>query len=136
MHTAKTNASTHHFTTVSYSADGTSVIAGGNSRWVCLYDVASRVLLQRFEICRNTSVDGVRDMLNSKNIGEAGPRDLIDDPDDDRSARAAPAADRPVADRSFADLSQTFRAPSYVRGPAHHAESARLNFGSPTIVRP
>jgi periodic tryptophan protein 2 len=80
---AEHNAASHHFTTLAYSADGGMVLAGGNSRWVCLYDAASKVLLQRFEISTNTSLDGVVDRLNSKNDGEAGPVDLIDDPDDD-----------------------------------------------------
>lgn len=83
VRTAETNAATHHFTTLTYTADGQSVLAGGNSRWVCMYDCKSKVLLHRFEICRNTSLDGVKDQLNSKNIGEGGAKDLIDDDDGD-----------------------------------------------------
>lgn len=83
VRTAETNAATHHFTTLAYTADGQSVLAGGNSRWVCLYDCHSKVLLHRFEICRNTSLDGVKDQLNSKNVGEGGAKDLIEDDDGD-----------------------------------------------------
>ena len=83
VRTAETNAATHHFTTLTYTADGQSVLAGGNSRWVCMYDCRSKVLLHRFEICRNTSLDGVKDQLNSNNIGEGGAKDLIDDDDGD-----------------------------------------------------
>ena len=83
VRTAETNAATHHFTTLTYTADGQSVLAAGNSRWVCLYDCKSKVLLHRFEICRNTSLDGVKDQLNSKGIGEGGAKDLIEDDDGD-----------------------------------------------------
>ena len=84
VRSAEKNAATHHFTTLTYTADGQSVLAGGNSRWVCMYDCRSKVLLHRFEICRNTSLDGVKDQLNSKNIGQNGEaKDLIDDADDD-----------------------------------------------------
>lgn len=37
------------------------------------------MLLRRFQITLNLSLDGVLDFLNSKNMTEAGPLDLIDD---------------------------------------------------------
>ncbi|CAI8613079.1 unnamed protein product [Vicia faba] len=67
------------FTTLCYSADGSYILAGGSSRYVCMYDVADQVLLRRFQITHNLSLDGVLDFLNSKNMTEAGPLDLIDD---------------------------------------------------------
>jgi periodic tryptophan protein 2 len=42
-----------------------------------------QVLLRRFQITRNLSLDGVLDFLNSKNMTDAGPLDLIDDEDSD-----------------------------------------------------
>ena len=33
---------------------------------MCLYDVAERVMLRRFQISNNKSLDGVLDMLNSR----------------------------------------------------------------------
>ena len=36
------------------------------------------------QISHNRSLDGVLDLLNSKNMTEAGPLDLIDDPADDQ----------------------------------------------------
>lgn len=53
--------------------------AGGASKYVCLYDVAEKVMLRRFQISANRSLDGVLDQLNSKNITDAGPLDLIQD---------------------------------------------------------
>ncbi|KAG5456977.1 MAG: putative WD repeat protein [Olpidium bornovanus] len=70
------------FTTLCYTADGLRILAGGRGRHVCLYDVASRALLRRFEISRNLSFDGTQDYLNSRLMTEAGPIDLIDDTGD------------------------------------------------------
>jgi len=50
---------------------------GGNSRYICLYDTTDRVLLRRFEISSNRSLDGVLDVLNSKRMTDAGPLDLL-----------------------------------------------------------
>ncbi|KAJ4849893.1 U3 snoRNP protein [Turnera subulata] len=71
------------FTTLCYSADGSYILAGGNSKYLCMYDVADQVLLRRFQITHNLSLDGVLDFLNSKRMTDAGPIDLIDDDDSD-----------------------------------------------------
>ncbi|GAY60045.1 hypothetical protein CUMW_199080 [Citrus unshiu] len=71
------------FTTLCYSADGSYILAGGSSKYICMYDVADQVLLRRFQITHNLSLDGVIDFLNSKNMTEAGPMDLIDDDNSD-----------------------------------------------------
>lgn len=42
-----------------------------------------QVLLRRFQISHNLSLDGVLDFLNSKKLTEAGPMDLIDDDNSD-----------------------------------------------------
>lgn len=42
-----------------------------------------QVLLRRFQITLNLSLDGVLDVLNSKNMTDAGPLNLIDDYDSD-----------------------------------------------------
>lgn len=46
---------------------------------ICIY----QVLLRRFQITHNLSLDGVLDFLNSKKMTEAGPLDLIDDDNSD-----------------------------------------------------
>ncbi|XP_052183465.1 periodic tryptophan protein 2 [Diospyros lotus] len=71
------------FTTLCYSADGSYIFAGGVSKYICMYDVADQVLLRRFQITHNLSLDGVLDFLNSKKMTEAGPLDLIDDDNSD-----------------------------------------------------
>ncbi|XP_050232821.1 periodic tryptophan protein 2 [Mercurialis annua] len=71
------------FTTLCYSADGSYILAGGSSKYICMYDVADQILLRRFQITHNLSLDGVLDFLNSKNMTDAGPLDLVDDDDSD-----------------------------------------------------
>lgn len=71
-------ARSKYFTTLCFSADGNNVLAGGNSKYICLYDVNNEVLLRKFTISKNMSLDGTLDKLNSKNMTEAGPMDLID----------------------------------------------------------
>ncbi|KAL6513035.1 U3 snoRNP protein [Orobanche minor] len=71
------------FTSLCYSADGNYILAGGSSKYICMYDVTEQVLLRRFQITHNLSLDGVLDFLNSKTMTEAGPLDLIDDYDSD-----------------------------------------------------
>lgn len=71
------------FTTLCYSADGSYILAGGSSKYICMYDVADQVLLRRFQITHNLSLDGVLDFLNSKNMTEAGALNLIDDDNSD-----------------------------------------------------
>lgn len=77
--TAANVAGTKSFTTVKYSADGTCVLAGGNSKYICLYDVQSGVLARKFTVSVNLSLDGTQEFLNSKLLTEAGPRDLVDE---------------------------------------------------------
>ncbi|KAK1579033.1 hypothetical protein Q3G72_035076 [Acer saccharum] len=71
------------FTTLCCSADGSYILAGGSSKYICMCNVADQVLLRRFQITHNLSLDGVLDFLNSNNMTEAGPVDLTDDDNSD-----------------------------------------------------
>lgn len=71
--TSHNNASSRYFTSVCYSADGACVLAGGNSKYICIYEVSQQMLLKKFQVTFNRSLDGVLDELNSKNVGEGGP---------------------------------------------------------------
>ncbi|GBB93196.1 hypothetical protein RclHR1_02130009 [Rhizophagus clarus] len=77
--TAANSSSGKSFNSLCYTADGSCILAGGNSKYVCLYDVKSQLLLKKFQISHNLSLDGIQEFLNSKNITEAGPFDLIDE---------------------------------------------------------
>ena len=53
--------------------------SGGRSKYICVYSTSDKVLLRRFELTLNRSLDGVHDELNTKNMTDAGPLDLITD---------------------------------------------------------
>ncbi|KAK9451542.1 WD40-repeat-containing domain protein [Limtongia smithiae] len=97
--TAKNAARSKNFRSLSYNADGTCILAAGNSRYICLYDVDNEVLLRKYTISRNMALEGTVDKLNSKDMTEAGPMQLIDDAGDasdleDRIDRSLPGASR------------------------------------------
>lgn len=76
---SKNSARARSFTTIAYSFDGLSLIAGGNNNSICLYDVSDEVLLKRFVVSENMSLDGTLTMLNSSKITDAGiSLDLLD----------------------------------------------------------
>ncbi|KAJ2475099.1 U3 snoRNP protein, partial [Coemansia sp. RSA 2052] len=56
--TAANNSSGKCFNSLCYSADGTAVLGGGNSKYVCLYDRRSGILLRKFQVSKNQSLDG------------------------------------------------------------------------------
>ncbi|KAI9889670.1 MAG: hypothetical protein M1814_005071 [Vezdaea aestivalis] len=76
--TAANAAGTKSFATVRYSADGNCVLAGGNSKFICIYECEFGVLLKKFTVSVNLALSGTQEFLNSKSITEAGPMDLID----------------------------------------------------------
>ena len=79
---ASNNASGKAFTSLTYSADGQCLLAGGNSKYVLIYDVKDGVMVKKFQISQNLSLDGTEEFLDSRKVTEAGNVDLIDDPDD------------------------------------------------------
>eukprot|EP00698_Gefionella_okellyi_P013776 TRINITY_DN3791_c0_g1_i1.p1 TRINITY_DN3791_c0_g1~~TRINITY_DN3791_c0_g1_i1.p1 ORF type:complete len:848 (-),score=140.28 TRINITY_DN3791_c0_g1_i1:1180-3519(-) len=81
---AKNSSAGKSFTTICYSADGLYVLAGGNSKYICIYGIQAAVLIKKYQISHNLSLDGILDFLNSKNMTDAGPIDAMDvDSDDD-----------------------------------------------------
>ena len=76
--TAANAGGTKAFHTIAYSSDGTCILAGGHSKYICLYDVQSAVLLRKFTVSVNLSIEGTQEYLNSRDLTEAGPKDLID----------------------------------------------------------
>ncbi len=76
-----------------YTADGACVIGGGQSKWVVLYDCEQRLLLRKWQISHNRSMDGVLDRLHTANLAvDAGgvsmaAFDLDADDDDDEVGR-------------------------------------------------
>jgi periodic tryptophan protein 2 len=77
--TAANAQGTKSFNQITYSADGSCILAGGNSKYICLYDVGTGSLVKKFTVSVNTSLDGTQEFLNSRDLTEAGPRGLIDE---------------------------------------------------------
>jgi periodic tryptophan protein 2 len=97
--TAANAEGTKSFNRITYSADGSCLLAGGNSKYICLYDVTTGSLVKKFTVSVNTSLDGTQEYLNSKDLTEAGPRGLIDETGEasdleDRIDRTLPGATR------------------------------------------
>ena len=113
--TAANVTGTKSFSALCYSSDGTCIIAGGDSKYICLYEVQSGVLLKKFTVSVNLSLDGTQEFLNSRNLTDAGPAGLIDTQGDasdleDRIDRSMPGATR-------GDLASR-RTPPSIRVPA------------------
>lgn len=97
--TAANAAGTKSFNCIAYSTDGSCVIASGNSKYICLYNVQSGTLIKKFTASVNLSLEGTQEFLNSGNLNEAGPRGLIDEQGEasdleDRTDRTLPGATR------------------------------------------
>jgi periodic tryptophan protein 2 len=97
--TAANSAGSKAFDTLAYSADGTCILAAGRSKYICLYEVTSGVLLKKFTVSVNLSLDGTQEFLSSKNLTEAGPLELLDTAGEasdleDRIDRTLPGASR------------------------------------------
>jgi periodic tryptophan protein 2 len=111
--TAANAAGTKSFGTIRYCADGTCVLAGGNSKYICLYSVDSLVLLKKYTVSINLSFSGTQEFLNSKLLTEAGPASLIDEQGEasdleDRIDRTLPGSTR----GAFAPTGRSFCAAS------------------------
>jgi len=80
--TAKKSTKNKHFNSISVSPSGDFVIGGGNSKNICLYDIRNKILLRRYALTQNRSLDGVLLQLNSKNIkGDVADHELDIDSD-------------------------------------------------------
>lgn len=95
--TAANNAASKYFNSVTYTADGSCVIAGGSSKYVCIYSRQEGVLVKKFQISENLSLDGTQEFLDSRKLTEAGPgmEDINDESDlEDRLDMTLPGAQR------------------------------------------
>jgi periodic tryptophan protein 2 len=79
------------FKTLAYSADGALLLAGGDAKVVCMYDVKGQALLKKFALTKSKAFDGVIERLDSNKVTDAGPLDLLpsggSDSEDDEGLR-------------------------------------------------
>ena len=130
--TAANVAGTKSFNCIAYSTDGSCVIAGANSKYICLYDVRSGTLIKKFTVSVNLSLDGTQEFLNSRNLTEAGPRGLIDEQGEasdleDRIDRTLPGATR--GDLSTRKTRPEVRVPAVAFSPTGRAFCAASTEG-------
>ncbi len=86
-----------------YSADGSLVLAGGLSKYVCIYANAPGLLVRKFQLSHNRSLDGVLDKLNSSAMTPGGLLHDIDmDGSDDERDKKCVASGAACAARSAA----------------------------------
>lgn len=98
--TAANSSSGKSFNSLAYTADGSCVIAGGSSKYVVIYDVRDGVMVKKFQISQNLSLDGTQEMLDSRKILDGGvsvdAMDLRGDESDleDRLDKTLPGASK------------------------------------------
>ncbi|XP_066592091.1 periodic tryptophan protein 2 homolog [Prorops nasuta] len=77
--TAKQSLQGKAFTSLCYSSDGTCILAGGQSKNICIYHIQESVLLKKFEVTQNRSLDGVNDIIDRKCLTEFGNLALVEE---------------------------------------------------------
>lgn len=77
--TAKKSLQSKAFSTLCYSADGTCILAGGQSKNICIYNVQECMLVKKFVVTQNRSLDAVDDIINRRNLSEFGNLALVEE---------------------------------------------------------
>ncbi|XP_049791974.1 periodic tryptophan protein 2 homolog isoform X1 [Schistocerca nitens] len=77
--TAKKNLQGKAFNSLCYTADGKCILAGGQSKNVCIYSVNESMLIKKFEITQNRSLDAVDDYINRRKLTEFGNLSLVEE---------------------------------------------------------
>lgn len=80
--TAKQTLKAKSFTSLCYTANGEALIAGGQSKNVCIYDIKEAIIIKRFEITQNRSFDAVDDFINRRKLTEFGNIALVEERED------------------------------------------------------
>lgn len=107
--TAANSTSGKSYNSIAYSADGRCVLAGGNSKYVALYDVreGEGVMVKKYQISENLSLDGTQEFLDSRKVNEAGLNvDMNDDRGDESDLEDRLDHSLPGASRAAGDLSK------------------------------
>ena len=118
-----------YFTSVCYTIDGNCIIAGGTSRFICIYEVNQKLLIRKISATNNRTYDGI--MTYSKlQQTEAGSIYLIEDPledDVDKTIEYIPAAKRSESIKRNAH--PTFRVRNIKMSPTGRAWSSATTEG-------
>ncbi|KAG6841096.1 hypothetical protein C0991_001903 [Blastosporella zonata] len=134
---AANSSSGKAYNSLAYTADGRCLIAGGNSKYVVIYDVreGEGVMVKKFQISENLSLDGTEEFLDSRKVNEAGINtDLIDTRGDesdleDRMDVSLPGASRGAGDMSIRRYRQEARTKCVRFSPTGRAWAAASTEG-------
>lgn len=105
--TAKKNLQGKAFNTLCYTADGECLLAAGQSKNICIYQVLTfssksqklvlvinfvlsfqvmeKILVKKYEITQNRSLDAMDDIINRRKMTEFGNMALIEEREDSRN---------------------------------------------------
>jgi periodic tryptophan protein 2 len=76
--TAENSMRSKYFTSIAYTPDGSCIIAGGRSKYICIYAIRQQLLVKKFQISHNVSLEGVMDELRNTNLTEGGSLNALD----------------------------------------------------------
>ncbi|CCK72039.1 snoRNA-binding rRNA-processing protein PWP2 KNAG_0I02540 [Huiozyma naganishii CBS 8797] len=132
--TSENSERSKFFSTINYSFDGMAIVAGGSNNSICLYDVPNEVLLKKFTVSRNMTLNGTLEFLNSSRMTEAGSLDLIDDAGEnsdleDRIDNTLPGSRRGGVDSSTRKIRPEIRVTCVQFSPTATAFSAASTEG-------
>lgn len=98
---AKSKSETAHFSSLCYSADGSSILAGGTSKFICIYNVQEQILLKKFEITQNRSFDCMDETINRRKMTEFGNMALVEDRSDGTAVKLPGTKARDMSSRTI-----------------------------------
>ena len=130
--TAANAPGTKSFDCIAYSTDGACIVAGGSSKYICLYEVATGTLLRKFTVSLNLSLDGTQEFLSNRELNQAGPRSLIDERGEHSDLEARIDQTLPgsnVGDASIRRVRPTVRVPAVAFSPTNQAFCAASTEG-------
>ncbi|CAD5119322.1 DgyrCDS7945 [Dimorphilus gyrociliatus] len=78
----KKGADSKIFTSLVYSADGSLLLAAGNSPNICLFHVEQEVLVKTFIVTKNRSLDTLNEFLDRRKMTEWGSLALVEKNDE------------------------------------------------------
>ena len=77
-----------YFITLNYSADGSYLIGGGKSNFICIYHTKEKMLVKKIALTFNMSMDGVFDYVSNRRRQEFGYNlELLDRRNEERSLK-------------------------------------------------
>ncbi|KAL1110403.1 hypothetical protein AAG570_007934 [Ranatra chinensis] len=87
---AKTSLQGKAFRTICYSADGKYILAGGQSKNICIYSVNESIIVKKFVVTQNLSLDAVGDYIDRRKMTEFGNIALVENREDGFAAVKLP----------------------------------------------